>query len=184
MELIKTPIQDLILLKPKVHGDQRGWFIESYSHETLSKAGISINFVQDNHSYSQHKGTLRGLHFQIGDKSQTKLVRCTKGEILDVVVDLRKNSPNYLQHYTVKLSEKNYLQLLVPKGFAHGFITLCDDAEIQYKVDEYYSQAHDSGVIYNDPNFSIPWNAYVSEPYILSDKDLKLRPFSESEHAF
>jgi dTDP-4-dehydrorhamnose 3,5-epimerase len=184
MELIKTAIKDLYIVQPKVHGDQRGWFVESYNQELFLSKGLDIQFVQDNHSYSQAKGTLRGLHFQTGQMSQTKLVRCTRGEIMDVVVDLRKDSPSYLQHFAIALSAENFTQLLVPKGFAHGFITLRDHSEIQYKVDAYYSKAHDSGVLYSDPRFNIPWETYISQPYTLSEKDMNLSVFNEKDHAF
>jgi dTDP-4-dehydrorhamnose 3,5-epimerase len=184
MKLIKTNFKDLYIIQPKVHGDQRGWFVESYNQQTINSFGLDIQFIQDNHSYSQAKGTLRGLHFQTGHMSQTKLVRCTRGEIMDVVVDLRKESHSYLKYFAIALSAENFTQLLIPKGFAHGFLSLKDDSEIQYKVDAYYSKAHDSGVFYNDPQFNIPWADYLNQSYILSEKDLNLSLFNEKEHAF
>ncbi|MCR1809491.1 dTDP-4-dehydrorhamnose 3,5-epimerase, partial [Haploplasma modicum] len=143
MKKIETGINDLFIIEPNVFGDNRGWFTESYNKESFKKIGINIDFIQDNHSYSKEKGVLRGLHLQTNPKAQTKLVRCTKGKILDVAVDLRRNSPTYLKHFAVELSEENKLQLLIPKGFAHGFVTLTSDVEVQYKVDEYYSKEHD-----------------------------------------
>lgn len=176
-----TKINDVIILKPEVFGDHRGWFTETYSKIKLSSIGISIDFIQDNHSFSAQKGTLRGLHFQIHPKAQTKLVRCTKGAILDVVVDLRQNSETYKKWISVELSEENRHQLLVPKGFAHGFITLTDNVEVQYKVDEYYSKEHDRSIRFNDPVFSINWG---NENPILSQKDLDAPFLMESDVNF
>ena len=136
MNIIRTEIEDVLIIEPKVFGDHRGWFTETYSKAKFQELGIDVDFVQDNHSMSAQKGTLRGLHFQIDPKSQTKLVRCTKGKILDVAVDLRKGSSTYKKWIGIKLSEENKKQLLIPKGFAHGFLTLTDDVEVQYKVDE------------------------------------------------
>lgn len=169
MNIVKTDIEDVLIIEPKVFGDHRGWFTETYSKEKFKELGIEIDFIQDNHSLSAQNGTLRGLHFQLEPKAQTKLVRCTKGEILDVAVDLRKKSPTYKKWVGVKLSDENKKQLLVPKGFAHGFLTLTDDAEVQYKVDEYYSPENDRGIRFNDPEIGINWG--IENP-ILSDKDL------------
>lgn len=170
MQLLKTEFEGLYILEPKVFGDHRGWFIENYSYEKLKQNGIDITFIQDNHSFSSKIGTLRGLHFQKSPKAQTKLIRCTKGMILDVVVDIRQGSPTYKKWLAVELSEENKKQLLIPKGFAHGFVTLSNNVEVQYKVDENYSPENDRSILYNDPDLAIDWG--ISNP-ILSEKDLK-----------
>ena len=164
---------EIELLTIELHGDSRGWFAESYNKERITKAGIGMEFVQDNHSYSARKGTLRGVHFQKGPKAQSKLVRCTRGAILDVAVDLRKGSATYKKWWSYELSAENRQQLFIPKGFGHGFVTLEDDTEVQYKVDEYYSKEHDRSIRYDDPELAIEWQ--VKDP-VLSDKDL-VAPF-------
>lgn len=181
MEKIKTKIEEVIILEPTIHSDARGWFYESWTADALKKLGKSIEFVQDNHAMSVKKGTLRGLHFQKAPFAQTKLVRCTRGEILDVAVDIRKGSPTYCQWVSVVLSDENKRQLLVPAGFAHGYVTLTDNAEVQYKVDAYYAPECDRGVRYDDPAFGIDWR--VSEP-ILSDKDKKVPLLAELDNDF
>ncbi|WP_094549331.1 dTDP-4-dehydrorhamnose 3,5-epimerase [Petroclostridium xylanilyticum] len=181
MRIIKTKLEGVYIIEPKVFGDHRGWFMESYSKIKFKKNGIDIDFVQDNHSLSAKKGTIRGLHFQINPIAQTKLVRCTKGRILDVAVDIRKGSPTYKQWISVELSEENKKQLLIPKGFAHGFLTLTDNVEVQYKVDEYYSQEHDRSIRYDDPDIGIDWG--IDNP-ILSEKDLKAPLLKDSDHNF
>lgn len=168
MRIMETNLEGLYVIKPDVFGDHRGWFTESYSKIKFDDLGIEYDFVQDNHSYSSKAGVLRGLHFQNNPKAQTKLIRCTKGKILDVVVDLRKNSSTFLKWYSVELSDENFLQLLIPKGFAHGFLTLTDDVEVQYKVDQYYSKEHDRSIRFDDPSMGIDWG--IDSP-ILSDKD-------------
>ena len=170
MELIKTNHKDVFIIQPKRFGDHRGWFMETYSYEKLEALGITNKFIQDNQSFSAQKGTLRGLHFQNNPKAQTKLVRCSRGTILDVAVDIRKGSPDYGKWVAVELTADNGKQLLVPKGFAHGFLTLTDDVEVQYKVDEYYAPECDRSIRYDDPDFAVDWGDI--EP-ILSDKDLK-----------
>lgn len=169
MNIIKTEIEDVLIIEPKVFGDHRGWFTETYSKEKFKELGINIDFIQDNHSLSAQKGTLRGLHFQLNPKAQTKLVRCTKGKILDVAVDIRDGSPTYKKWVAVELTEDNKKQLLIPKGFAHGFLTLTDDVEVQYKVDEYYSPENDRSIRYDDPEIGVAWG--IEDP-ILSEKDL------------
>lgn len=169
MNIIKTDINDLVIIEPKIHGDYRGWFTETYSKTKLNESGINLNFVQDNHSMSAEKGTLRGLHVQKYPKAQTKLVRCTRGKILDVAVDLRKGSSTYMDWFSIELSEDNKKQLLIPKGFAHGFVTLTDNAEVQYKVDEYYAPEHDRSIRFDDPDIGVEWNIDIP---ILSEKDL------------
>ena len=170
MNIIKTEIEGVVIVELKVFGDNRGWFAETYSKEKFHQLGIDVEFIQDNHSFSAQKGVLRGLHFQQPPMAQSKLVRCTRGEILDVAVDIRKGSPTYKKWAAVKLTEENKRQLLVPKGFAHGFVTLTDNVEVHYKVDEYYSPENDRGIRYDDPEINVDWG--VEDP-IMSEKDLK-----------
>jgi dTDP-4-dehydrorhamnose 3,5-epimerase len=181
MNIISTTLAGVVILEPKVFRDQRGWFSETYSRQTLLEQGIDIEFVQDNQSLSVKKGTLRGLHFQNDPQAQTKLVRCTRGKILDVAVDLRTGSPTYKQWFATELSADNFRQLLVPKGFAHGFLTLTDDVEVQYKVDAYYSPEHDRGIRYDDPAIGIDWGE--SEP-TLALKDLNAPLLKDSDCNF
>lgn len=181
MNIVKTDIEDVIIIEPKVFGDHRGWFTETYSKNKFQELGIDIEFVQDNHSMSAQKGTLRGLHFQLNPKAQTKLIRCTKGKILDVAVDLREGSPTYKKWIAVELTEENKKQLLVPKGFAHGFLTLTEDVEVQYKVDEYYSPENDRSIRFDDPEIGVVWG--VDNP-VLSDKDLNAPLLKESDISF
>ncbi len=171
MEFEKTEINGLLILKPKLFEDERGYFFESYNYNTLLKIGVEINFVQDNQSNSKF-GVLRGLHFQKDIHAQSKLVRVLQGEILDVVVDLRKNSQTYLRHFSIRLSSKNKLQLLVPKGFAHGFVTLSERAEVLYKCDNFYHPESEDGLMYDDPKLNIDW-ILNSKELILNQKDLK-----------
>lgn len=181
MNIVKTNVEDVIIIEPKVFGDHRGWFTETYSKEKFKEHGVEIDFIQDNHSFSAQKGTLRGLHFQLNPKAQTKLVRCTKGKILDVAVDIREGSPTYKKWVAVELTEENKKQLLVPKGFAHGFITLTDNVEVQYKVDEYYSPENDRSIRYDDPEIGVDWGI---EAPILSEKDLNAPLLKESDINF
>ena len=181
MNIVKTNVEDVISIEPKVFGDHRGWFTETYSKEKFKEHGVEIDFIQDNHSFSAQKGTLRGLHFQLNPKAQTKLVRCTKGKVLDVAVDLREGSPTYKKWIAVELTEENKKQLLIPKGFAHGFLTLTDDVEVQYKVDEYYSPENDRSIRFDDPDIGVIWG--VDSP-ILSDKDLNAPLLKESDINF
>ena len=168
MKFTQTDVKDLIVVEPNVFGDNRGWFSESYNFEVFKQNGINIEFIQDNHSFSAQKGVLRGLHFQNDPKAQTKLVRCTKGRIWDVAVDLRTSSPTYLKWFGVELTADNHKMLLVPQGFAHGFITLEDNTEVQYKVDNVYDKPSDRSIKYNDPMIGIKWPIM---DVILSDKD-------------
>lgn len=181
MIVTKTEIEEVLILEPRVIGDHRGWFIETYSKDSFKELGIDTNFIQDNHSFSSRKGTLRGLHFQLNPSAQTKLIRCTKGKILDVVVDIRKGSPTYKKWLAVELTEENKKQLLFPEGFAHGFITLTDNVEVQYKVDKYYSPENDRSIRFDDPEININWG--VENP-ILSDKDLNAPILLESDANF
>lgn len=170
MEIQQTRLSGVSILEPKVFLDPRGFFMESYNQAKLSELGLSYNFIQDNHSLSVEAGVLRGLHYQLNPKAQTKLVRVLRGAIYDVVVDIRKDSSTFGQWIGVILSESNKRQLLVPKGFAHGFCTLVPNTEVLYKVDEYYSPENDRGILWNDPALGIDWP--VSNP-ILSEKDQK-----------
>lgn len=181
MNIIKTEIEDLLIIEPRVFGDHRGWFTETYSRAKFQDLGIDIEFVQDNHSMSAQKGTLRGLHFQTNPKAQSKLVRCTKGIILDVAVDLRKGSTTYKKWVGVELSEENKKQFLIPKGFAHGFLTLTDDVEVQYKVDEYYAPECDRSIRFDDPEIEVNWG--IEDP-ILSEKDLNAPLLKDSDVDF
>lgn len=173
MKITKTKLEGVVIIEPDVFGDSRGFFMESWNKKKMEEAGLFYNFVQDNHSKSTVKGTLRGIHFQKGDKAQAKLVRCVKGAVLDVAVDLRKNSPTFKQWVGVELSAENKKQLLIPRGFGHGFVTLTDDVEFLYKADNYYAPEADAGIWWNDPDIAVEWG--VENP-ILSEKDKK-NPF-------
>ena len=166
------------LLTPRRFEDARGWFSETWSKRGLAAAGIETEFVQDNHSLSRTRGTLRGLHFQTPPHAQAKLVRCLSGRIFDVAVDLRRDSPSYGKWLGVELSAEIGNQLFVPHGYGHAFLTLTDDAQVAYKVDDYYAQECDAGVIWSDPNLAIVWPDLATGP-ILSDKDSALPLFSE-----
>lgn len=172
MNILTTNFHQLLVLEPKVIGDERGYFMETFSQRTLSEAGVNITFVQDNQS-SSRRGVLRGLHFQRGPYAQTKLVRALTGAILDVVVDLRANQPTFGKYFSIELSAENKKQLLVPKGFAHGFVVLSEKAEVFYKCDEFYQPIADGGIAYNDPTVGIDWQL-PEEQLILSPKDSKL----------
>lgn len=191
MESQKLNPDGLMVIYPDCFADGRGWFMETYSKPKYEAIGIKCDFVQDNQSYSKNKGTLRGLHFQINPMAQNKLVRCVRGEIIDVAVDLRKSSPTYREWCAVRLSEKNKTQFFIPAGFAHGFLTLEDDTEIQYKVDNVYSKEHDRSVYYADPVLSIDWGAIsglcepgeVFDP-LVSDKDKNAPLLADSDVNF
>ena len=180
MKINKTFIEDLLIIEPQLFKDDRGFFYESYNKNNLNKI-IKIAFVQDNESKSK-KGVIRGLHFQAPPFEQTKLVRCVSGNILDVAVDIRKNSKTYGKSFSVELSSENNKQLLVPKGFAHGFQVLSETAIVNYKVDGFYNPDSDSGLIWNDKDLSINWSIDVKP--ILSVKDLKLMSFRELKSPF
>ena len=168
MNFIPTKLDGVWIVEPKVFGDHRGFFMESWSKRAFEEAGLHYDFVQDNHSSSMVKGTLRGIHFQKGDKAQAKLVRCVNGAVLDVAVDLRPSSPTYKQWVGVELSAENKRQLLIPRGFGHGFVTLTDDVEFLYKADNFYAPEADGGIRWNDPELAVEWG--VENP-ILSKKD-------------
>jgi dTDP-4-dehydrorhamnose 3,5-epimerase len=175
LEVINTPLDGLILIKPKVYYDNRGYFFESYNREQWEETGIDVDFVQDNQSLS-NKNALRGLHFQRPPYSQAKLVRVVQGSALDVMVDLRKNSPTYGKHFAVELSGKNHYQLFIPEGFAHGFLTLEDNTIFVYKCSNYYNAASEDGLMWNDPQLNIDWG--IGLP-IISAKDQHYKPFQE-----
>jgi len=168
LKITETALQGVFVIEPQVFGDARGWFMESWSQKKLAEAGLQVAFVQDNQSFSATKGTLRGLHYQLNPMCQAKLLRCTRGEIFDVAVDIRRGSPQYAQWTGVKLSADNKKQLFIPRGFAHGFITLTDDVEVQYKADNYYAPECDGNIRWDDPAIGVQWGL---EPVILSDKD-------------
>ena len=173
--------RDIKLLAPFRHEDSRGFFAETYSWKKYLEHGIDVTFVQDNHSLSRVTGTLRGLHFQGPPHSQAKLVRCLKGSIWDVVVDLRKESQTFGKHVAVELSSENKKQLLVPRGFAHGFVVLSEQAIFSYKVDKYYQPGSDRGIAFNDSILGIDWKLN-SDVLKLSEKDLDLPLFNEAEN--
>ena len=182
MNILDTFIEGLKVLEPKVFGDHRGWFMETYNEENFQKAGIDINFVQDNQSFSAAKGTLRGLHYQLNPKAQTKLVRCTKGAIYDVAVDIRKGSPTFGEWFGIELSAENKKQLFIPQGFAHGFMTITNDVEVQYKVDDLYAPECDRGIIWNDPTINIEWPLDITP--VLSEKDKNAPGIAEADNNF
>lgn len=178
MQIEKTPLADCFLIKPSIFRDQRGIFLESYHKERLKElTGINLEFVQDNQSVSRY-GVLRGLHFQTGEHAQTKLVRVIYGKVLDVVVDLRPQSPTFGQTYKVVLDDENLHQLFIPKGFGHGFLTLSEKSVFAYKCDQHYYAGSESGIIYNDPGLAIDWE-FPEDQMILSDKDKELPTFKD-----
>lgn len=168
MKATETNLQGVYILEPQVFGDARGWFMESWSQRKMEEAGIRAEFLQDNQSFSAQKGTLRGLHYQLNPMCQAKLLRCTRGKIFDVAVDIRKGSPTYAQWTGVELSAENKKQFFIPRGFAHGFVTLTDDVEVQYKADNYYAPDCDGNIRWDDPEIGIKWPI---APVILSEKD-------------
>lgn len=170
VEALRIP--DVKIVKPKKHGDHRGFFSETYNKEALAEAGIDLDFVQDNHSLSGEKGVVRGLHFQSPPFAQDKLVRVVRGSVFDVAVDLRRGSPTYGQHVSAVLSVDDWNQILVPIGFAHGFMTLEPNTEVIYKVTNYYAPEHDHGLLWNDPALGIEW-PLADDRAVLSDKDRK-----------
>lgn len=181
MKVTPLQLQGASILEPVVHGDNRGFFMESFNEEVMHKLGVNYNFIQDNQSLSADVGVLRGLHYQLNPKAQTKLIRVLSGVIYDVIVDIRRNSPTFGQWVGVILSEYNQRQLLVPKGFAHGFCTLVPNTQVLYKVDEYYSPENDRGILWNDPALGIDWP--TSSP-ILSDKDQRHPLLKDAELNF
>jgi dTDP-4-dehydrorhamnose 3,5-epimerase len=182
MNIAPTFIEDLVLISPSVFEDERGYFFEAYNKSIFSDLGITIDFIQDNQSFSK-KGTLRGLHFQNHPFAQTKLVRVLQGKIIDVVVDLRKDLPTYGKHFSVLLSAENNKQLLVPQGFAHGFSVISETAVVLYKCDQYYNKQSEGGIRYDDPFLNIDWGMDLKEA-IVSEKDLILPYFANCNSQF
>ncbi|MGM0198693.1 dTDP-4-dehydrorhamnose 3,5-epimerase [Enterococcus sp. DIV1314a] len=170
IKVTETKLMDVKIIEPAVFGDHRGFFTESYSKEAFSEVGITFDFVQDNHSLSVEAGVIRGLHFQKGEAAQTKLIRVVSGAVLDVIVDIRKGSPTYGKSEGYILSADNQRQLLVPKGFAHGFVTLTPNVNFLYKCDNYYNAEADGGIAFDDPALGIDWPLDLSKA-ILSEKD-------------
>ena len=171
MHFITQSIPEVLVLEPQVHFDERGYFMESFRQDLLEKKlGYQVNFIQDNESKSNQRGVLRGLHYQIAPFSQSKLVRVVRGRVLDVALDIRKDSNTFGKHVSVELSEKNKRQVFIPKGFAHGFVVLSEEAIFSYKVDQYYSKKHEKGVAFNDKDINIDWQL-SEEDLILSDAD-------------
>ena len=180
MEIINLQIPDVKIIIPQVFSDPRGSFQESYSQKRFSANSLNFDFIQDNYSITSNKGTVRGLHFQTEPMTQTKLIKVTRGTIFDVVVDLRKNSPTFKKHLIIELNSSNHKQLLIPKGCAHGFCSLSDDCHILYKVDNFYSPAHNAGIIWNGLTLNIPW---PSKSPLLSEQD-QLWPTFENGYTF
>lgn len=180
MNIQKTELDGAYIITPDVFGDSRGWFTETYTKNKLTGV-TNVEFVQDNQSYSSNRGIIRGLHCQLNPHCQTKLIRCTKGEIYDIIVDIRRGSPTYKKWIKVLLSAENKKQLYIPKGFLHGFETLTDEVEVCYKVDDYYSKECDRSVKYNDPEFGVEWD--FVDP-ILSEKDKNAKCFADSDCYF
>ena len=168
MNVIETALAGVRILEPQVFGDARGWFMESWSKKKMEDAGITVDFVQDNHSFSAQKGTLRGLHYQLNPMAQAKLLRVSRGAIFDVAVDIRRGSPTYAKWVGVELTAENYRQLFIPRGFAHGFITLTDNVEVQYKADNLYAPDCDGNIRWDDPAIGVAWPL---TPTVLSEKD-------------
>lgn len=178
MRIEQTPLQDCFIIHEKVHGDARGYFIETYNQRDFKAAtGLNIEFVQDNQSRST-KGVLRGLHMQRGSSAQAKLVRVLEGAVLDIAVDLRKGSPSFGQHFAIELTADNHKQFFVPAGFAHGFVVLSETATFFYKVDKFYEPGNEVGIMYNDQDLNIDWRLPMNE-IILSEKDKTLGSFAE-----
>jgi dTDP-4-dehydrorhamnose 3,5-epimerase len=182
MTFVKTFIDGIYIIEPKIFEDARGFFYEGYNKRIFDQEGLNYNFVQDNISKSSY-GTIRGLHFQKGEFAQAKLIRVLVGHIIDVAVDLRLNSPTYGKYIEVELSDKNHKQLLIPRGFAHGFSVISNEAIINYKVDNFYSKDHEDGIRFDDPDLNINWRI-AKDKAIISDKDKKYFCFKEFKSCF
>jgi dTDP-4-dehydrorhamnose 3,5-epimerase len=182
MEIIKTPIPDLLIIKPRVFGDARGFFCETYNEKTYHDAGINLKFCQDNQSKSSY-GVIRGLHYQLYPQSQSKLVSAAMGSVWDVAVDLRKDSPTFGQWFGVELTEENHLQFLIPQGFAHGFSVLSETALFTYKCDNLYNPELEGGIMYNDPALAIDWKI-PADKAVISEKDMKHPLFADAKMNF
>jgi dTDP-4-dehydrorhamnose 3,5-epimerase len=183
MNVESLAIPEVKLLTPRIYRDERGFFSETWNRRIFEQAGVGGDFVQDNQAYSRERGTVRGLHFQLPPMAQDKLVRCTRGAILDVAVDLRRGSPTFGHHVSAVLSAENWAQMWVPKGFAHGYATLEPDSEVVYKVTAYFAPGHDAGIAWNDPAIGIDWRLDGATP-ILSDKDRRLPPLADFSSPF
>lgn len=183
MDIEKTKLEGVLILTPKRFGDDRGFFSEVYNRDVLAEAGITMEFVQDNHSLSGDVGTVRGLHFQAPPRAQDKLVRCGGGSVLDVAVDARKGSPTYGEHVAVELSFENGKQLLVPKGFLHGFVTLQPDSQLLYKCSDTYAPEQDGAVHFADPDLAIDWGVAPADA-IVSEKDGAAQSFADFDSPF
>ena len=183
MKKIETEVEGVYIIESDCYGDNRGWFMETYNEEKFHALGILNTFVQDNMSYSAQKGTLRGLHYQKAPYSQAKLVRCTRGKVIDVAVDIRKGSPTYGRYAACELSAENKRMFFLPQGMAHGFLTLSDEVEFQYKCDNLYNKASEGGIRYDDPSIHVDWGTLLDgvEP-VLSEKD-KVLPYLEECNA-
>lgn len=181
MEIIRTELPEVCIIEPKVFGDHRGYFMETWSKREMERLGFSLDFVQDNESFTAEKGTVRGIHFQLDPMAQAKIVRVSQGAVLDVAVDLRKGSPFYKKWVAVELSAENHRQLLLPRGFGHGFVSLTDDVMFLYKVDNAYSPECDRSIRFDDPEIGVTWG--VSDP-ILSLKDQKAPLLADSDCNF
>jgi len=183
MKFIKTDISDVLIIEPIIFPDNRGYFVETYREDKLEKAiGHSINFIQDNESKSSH-GVLRGLHFQLPPFAQSKLVRVIKGKILDIAVDIRKGSPTFGKFVAIELSEENKRMVFIPRGFAHGFVVMSDEAIFSYKVDNYYSKESERGIVFNDPSLNIDWQLAIKS-LKLSSKDQMLPLLADADELF
>jgi dTDP-4-dehydrorhamnose 3,5-epimerase len=182
MKVVETGFEGLYILEPRVFADERGYFFESFNSQTFKSNGLDFDWVQDNQSHSKH-GVIRGLHFQKPPFAQTKLIRVLKGEILDVVIDLRSDKPTYGKSFSIVLSSLNHLQLLVPKGFAHGFSVLSEEADVMYKCDALYNKETESGILFNDPLLGIDWQL-SQDKMIVSEKDLILPAFDSTQIIF
>ena len=182
MPFTKTEFPGLLIFEPKIWEDERGYFFESYNQNVFNDEGVEINFVQDNQASSEY-GVIRGLHYQLNPFAQTKLIRALSGSILDVAVDIRKNSPTYGKVYTIELSADNKKQLLVPKGFAHGYSVLSNTAEVFYKCDTFYNKESEGGIVYNDISLNIDWKIDKNRA-IISDKDIQLPGFNDCKNNF
>jgi dTDP-4-dehydrorhamnose 3,5-epimerase len=182
MEIIETPIKDLLIIKPRVFGDARGFFCETYNEKNFLEVGIDLRFCQDNQSKSSY-GVIRGLHYQLSPQSQSKLVSAAVGSVWDVAVDLRKNSPTFGQWFGVELTEENHLQFLIPQGFAHGFSVLSETALFTYKCDNFYSPTLERGILYNDSSLAIDWKI-PADKAIISEKDTKHPLFKDADMNF
>ncbi len=183
MKIVETAIPEVKIIKPKKHGDHRGFFSETYNQKDFAAAGIDLDFVQDNHSLSADKGTVRGLHFQLHPFAQDKLVRVSRGSILDVAVDIRRGSPTFGRHVTAVVSAAEWNQILVPIGFAHGFVTLEPNTEVLYKTTDFYAPEHDRGILWSDPELGIDWGVDEGQA-ILSDNDRALPTLNDAPDLF